>query len=75
MSRGPFTPLDHTTWRRLSAGVYENASATQRIQRVRLDDGDWWIVVDQRDGSYSDPIETYRAAKASVAAEFEWCGS
>jgi hypothetical protein len=62
-------PIDVTTWRRVCAGCYQNVAGTRRIQTVQLDDGEWWIVVDLLDGSTSDPLPTYRAAKESVAAE------
>lgn len=57
-------------WRRVCAGVYRatTSAGVFTVQRVTLDDGEWWIVV-YPDGSSGDPTQYLATAKAWAEAE------
>jgi hypothetical protein len=52
-------------WKKICAGVYraDTHLGTYTVQRVSLDDGEWWIVV-YPDGSSGDPTQYLATAKA-----------
>ena len=52
-------------WHRVCAGCYRaiTTKGVYSVQRVALDDGEWWIVV-YPDGSSGDPTQYMRTAKA-----------
>ena len=52
-------------WRRICAGLYraETHLGVYSVQKIQLDDGEWWIVV-YPDGSSGDPTQYMATAKA-----------